>query len=188
MALPALKKGQHYTYADYCAWDDSERWELIDGIPYAMSPAPSPIHQRVSMAIGRQLSNFLQDKPCEVFAAPFDVRLNGLGDDDEDVVQPDILVNCDREKIDDKGCNGAPDMIIEILSPSTSRRDKVLKFNKYQNAGVREYWIVDPGDKTVIVSILDNGRYYTASYAETDTVPVYILDGCEISLPDVFTE
>ena len=183
MSLPLEK---YYTYADYCTWDDSERWELVDGIPYAMSPAPSPVHQEILMELSRQIANFLEDKPCKVFTAPFDVRLNAEGDNDYDVMQPDILVVCDTDKIDDKGLNGAPDMIIEILSPSTSRRDRTVKLNKYQNAGVREYWIVDPIDKTIAVHILDNKKYYITSYTETDTISVYILNGCEISLTKVF--
>jgi len=186
MSLPELKKEQCYTYADYCKWDDGERWELINGVPYAMSPAPSTAHQRVIGRLYNQLFNFLEEKPCEVFIAPFDVRLNAAGDDDNDVFQPDILVVCDRSKIDDKGLNGAPDMVIEILSPSTARRDKVLKFNKYQHVGVREYWIVDPTDKTVQVFILQNGTYLAKSYAETDTISTHVLEGCEISLSDVF--
>jgi len=186
MALP--EREQHYTYADYRAWDDDERWELIDGIPYAMSPGPSTIHQRISIDLTRQFSSFLKGKPCQVFAAPFDVRLNALGDDDDDVFQPDLLIVCDRAKIDDKGLNGAPDMAIEILSPSTAIRDKLLKFNKYQHAGVREYWIVYPADKMVQVFILENGRYLAKSYGETDTIQVHVLEGCEISLPDVFSD
>jgi len=114
------------------------------------------------------------------------VRLNALGDDDDDVFQPDLVIICDRTKIDDKGCNGAPDMVIEILSPSTAMRDKLLKFNEYQRAGVREYWIVDPDTKTVQVFILENGQYLAKSYGETDTISVSVLKSCEISLPDVF--
>ena len=185
MSLP--EKCQRYTYADYCTWDDDERWELIDGVPYAMSPAPSPAHQTVSSNIHYQLFNFLKGKPCKLFPAPFDVRLNAAGDFDDDVVQPDIVVVCDRSKIDNKGCNGVPDMVIEILSPSTAKHDKVLKFNTYKRAGVREYWIVDPDYKTVQVYILENGRYFIRSYAETDMIPVHVLEGCVISLPDVFT-
>ena len=186
MALPETI--QRYTYADYYAWDDNERWELIDGVPYSMSPAPLTAHQRISSNLHYQLYDFLKGKPCQLFTAPFDVRLNALGDDDDDVFQPDLVIICDRTKIDDKGCNGAPDMVIEILSPSTAMRDKVLKFNKYQRAGVREYWIVDPNSKTVQVFILDNGRYIAKSYGETDTISVCALEGCEISLPDVFTD
>jgi len=184
--MEALRLDKRYTYADYCAWDDDERRELIDGVPYVMSPAPSRTHQRISVKLIRQLADFLDGKPCEVFHAPFDVRLNGLGDDDDDVFQPDIVVVCDRAKLDDRGCNGAPDMVVEILSPSTAMRDRLLKFNAYQRAGVREYWIVDPDSKTVQLHILENGRYFTKSYGETDNVSVHLLDGCEISLMDMF--
>jgi Uma2 family endonuclease len=184
MTLP-LRNDKHYTYADYCTWDDSERWELIDGISYAMSPAPSPVHQRVSSRLHLQLASFLKGKPCEVFSAPFDVRLNADTDDDT-VVQPDLLVVCDKSKLDDRGCNGAPDMVIEILSLTTARRDTHIKFQLYQQAGVREYWIVHPETKTVQTHVLENERYYTTSYADTDTIPVHVLDGCVISVPDVF--
>jgi Uma2 family endonuclease len=185
MALP--QREEYYTYADYRAWDDERRWELIDGIPYMMA-APSRTHQRILVELSRQLANFLADKPCEVYVAPFDVRLNALGDDDGDVFQPDILVVCDEAKLDDKGLNGAPDMAIEISSPSTATRDKVLKFNKYQQVGVREYWIVNPADKTVSVYILENGNYIARNYGETGAIPVHVLEGCEISLADVFPE
>ena len=116
------------------------------------------------------------------------MRLNGAGSDDDTVVQPDLVVICDRSKIDDKGCNGAPDMVIEILSPSTARHDKLVKFQLYQNAGVREYWIVDPDTKTVQAHVLESGRYFTAAYGDADTAPVYVLDGCTINLTDVFAE
>ena len=194
MPLPVEK--QRYTYADYYAWDDGKRWELFDGIPYemfpdetrSMSPAPSSAHQSISGNLFFQLSYFLQGKTCKVFHAPFDVRLNGKGDDEVDVMQPDIIVVCDKTKIDRKGCNGAPDMIVEILSPSTAKKDKVKKFNKYQSAGVREYWIADPDSMTVIAHILENGRYITYAYSNEDNVPVRVLEGCEIDLQKVFEE
>jgi Uma2 family endonuclease len=183
MTLPG-KKNQHYTYADYLTWDDDERWELIDGVPYAMAGA-STAHQRILTELTRQFANFLKGKPCEAFAAPFDVRLNADTNDDT-VVQPDLLVICDKSKLDDRGCKGAPDLVIEVLSPSTASHDRFLKFNKYQRAGVREYWIVDPDSRTVQAHVLENGRYFTTVYFEADTAPVHILDGCTISLPDVF--
>jgi len=181
-----LRENERYTYADYCTWDDSERWELIDGVPYSMSPAPATVHQRISIAIVGQLYGFLRGKTCEVFHAPFDVRLNAAGDDDDTVVQPDIVVVCDSSKLDGKGCNGAPDIVIEILSPATARLDKMLKFNKYLRAGVREYWIVDPDTKTVSTYILKNGEYMARAYGDADTVPVYVLEGCRIDLQGVF--
>lgn len=185
MSLAQEDKG--YTYADYCVWDDGERWELIEGVPYAMSPAPTPAHQGISGNIHNQLYNFLKDKPCKLFTAPFDVRLNA-DDDDNTVVQPDLVVICDRSKIDDKGCSGAPDMVIEILSPSTVRHDRIVKLELYRHAGVREYWIVDPDTKTAQVCTLENGRYFVKGYTDADTAPVSVLPGCEINLRDVFAE
>ena len=185
-ALPQYKRKRN-TYADYCTWDDDERWELIDGVPYAMSPAPTIIHQTILVKISNQLYNFLEGKPCKVLVAPVDVRLNANSYDDT-VVQPDIIVVCDNEKLDGKSCVGAPDLVIEILSPSTALKDKNLKFKKYLQAGVREYWIADPDSKTISAHILDNGRYYVTSYADTDTAPVHVLDGCTIDLAKAFSE
>ena len=186
--MEALRKESRYTYADYSKWDDDARYELIDGVSYLMSPAPSRTHQELLTNIFGQLYNFLKDKPCKVYPAPFDVRLNAAGDDDDTVVQPDIVVICDKSKLDDKGCNGAPDMVIEILSPSSAARDRVLKFNRYLQAGVREYWIVEPAGRTVIIHRLESGKYVTNAYSETDAAPVSILEGCVINLADVFAD
>ena len=183
MALP--KEDQRYTYEDYYSWDDGERWELIDGVAYMMSPAPLRIHQGILFEIAGQFHEFLKDKPCKAYIAPFDVRLNADTSDDT-VVQPDLVVVCDTSKLDDRGCKGAPDMVLEILSPSTSRRDKVLKFHTYLRAGVREYWIVDPDTKTVATNILKNGEYITNAYTDADTVSVHVMEGCKIILADVF--
>ena len=185
--MPTPMQNERYTYADYCAWDGSERWELIAGIPYAMSPAPNWRHQGISMNLGRNLGNFLKGKPCKVFAAPFDVRLNAAYEDDI-VVQPDLVVICDRSKLSGTGYSGIPDLVIEILSPSTARHDRWVKFRLYQQAEVREYWLVDPDTKTVQVCILHDGLYVTYMYADTDTAPVSVLPGCEINLGDVFAE
>ena len=185
MTLP--KEDQRYSYTDYCLWDDTERWELIDGVPYAMTPAPSRFHQGISINLLLQLGSFLKDKPCKVYAAPFDVRLNA-GTDDNTVVQPDILVVCDLSKLDDKGCNGAPDMVVEIVSPSSAHKDRLIKFQQYLIAGVREYWIIDPEIRTVQVCYLENGNYITTMYGDTDTIQVRVLKGCHIDLHDVFAE
>ena len=184
---PTVKKTQRYTYADYCTWGDDERWELIDGIAYAMAPAPSQSHQRISRDVLLQIGQFLRGKQCEVFGAPFDVRLNA-DTKDNTVVQPDLLVVCDQSKLDGKACVGAPDMIVEILSPSTELRDKLVKFKLYLQAGVREYWIVDPNKKMVTVHILKNGEYMTNVYGEDDHVPVHVLEGCVVDLVEVFEE
>ena len=184
-ALRKYDEDKRFTYADYEGWDDENRYELIDGIAYMMA-APTTAHQSILGELHRQFANYLKGKQCRVFLAPYDVCLNGLGDEDYTVVQPDVLVVCDESKIDKKRCNGAPDMTIEILSPSTSKRDLFLKLEKYQLAGVREYWIVDPDAKAVNVHILENGRYVISSYNSNETIAVHVLNGCFITLPDVF--
>ena len=191
MALPAEK--EFYTLADYLQWEEEEgRYELIDGDAYLMAP-PTTQHQKVSGEIFRQLANFLEGKKCEVYAAPFGVRLfEREGDRPEDVdtlVEPDITVVCDPSKLDDIGCRGTPDLIMEILSPSTQRHDKLTKFNLYQRAGVREYWIVDPASKSVQVFVLEDGHYAAKDFgASEDKLKVNILEGCVIDLSQVFLE
>ncbi|MCL2820730.1 MAG: Uma2 family endonuclease, partial [Oscillospiraceae bacterium] len=167
-------------------WDDDIRWELIDGVPYMMS-APNDEHQEILGNLFGLLLNFLKGKPCIVRVAPSDVRLNPESFDDT-VVQPDIYIYCDSSKKDKTGIKGAPDMVVEILSPSTAKRDKTIKFEAYRKAGVRELWIIDPKVKTVAVNILSDGKYITHPYGENDTVDVHILDGCEINLSEVFME
>ncbi|MCL1808354.1 MAG: Uma2 family endonuclease [Clostridiales bacterium] len=186
--LPLPKHDEHYTYSDYASWNDGNRCELIDGVVYMMSPAPTREHQAASMAISSQLYNYLKGRQCAVYHAPFDVRLNAAGDRDDTVVQPDIVVVCDKAKLDRKGCNGAPDMVVEILSPSTLSRDRVLKLNKYLQAGVREYWIVDTEGKTVSVHLLEDGRYVINAYGETETIPVKTISGCQIDMREVFAD
>jgi len=185
--MEELREDRRYTYADYCTWDDNERWEIIDGEAYSMSPAPRPRHQSVIGEIYGQLRGFLKGKPCKAFIAPFDVRLDETGQDDT-VVQPDLVVICDRSKIDDKGCNGAPDLVIEVLSPASASRDRWVKFNLYQRFGVREYWIVDPDSGTVAAHLLESGKYTAFAYGDTGTAPVAVLPGCDIDLKEVFEE
>ena len=182
----APQENQRYTYADYCTWDDGERWELIRGEAFVME-SPSRYHQGASRELLVQLANFLNDKESRVYSAPFDVRLNADTLDDT-VVQPDIIVFCDRSKLDDAGCKGAPDMAIEILSPSSVRHDRFVKLRLYQDAGVREYWIVDPESRTVSVYTLEYGKYIANAYSDEDVAPVSILEGCEIDLHDVFMD
>ena len=174
-----------YNYNEYLKWDDDVRYELIDGVPYAMA-SPSRLHQKTSMKLSSQFSNFLRGKTCEVYNAPFDVRLN-FDSFDDIVVQPDILVVCDESKHDGKSVKGAPDMVIEIISPYNARHDTIIKFRLYQRAGVKEYWIVDPGTKTVQVYILQNGKYGVGKiYRDDDVITVNIFKDCDINLADVF--
>ena len=181
------QEDRRYTYADYCTWDDGKRYELIDGVVRAMSPAPSWWHQEISSRLHGQLYVFLRNKTCKVFAAPFDVRLSADNKDDT-VVQPDLVVICDHSKLSGTGCVGAPDFIIEILSPSTLRVDRADKLLLYQHAGVREYWIADPDAKTVHAHILEGGRYFVTCFASPDSAPVSVLGGCMIDLSEVFAE
>ena len=177
---------KRYTYTDYVTWDDDIRWELIRGIPYKMS-APSRRHQEVSGRLYLQLATFLKGKSCKVYYAPFDVRLN-FATSDNTVVQPDIVIVCDQTKLNDAGCAGVPDMVIEILSPSTTGYDRTIKFNTYRDSGVREYWIVDPDIKTLAVYILKEGDYITRPYTDKNQAPVHTLEGCTIDLSEVFEE
>lgn len=185
-----LPKESRYTLADALTWDERERIELIDGAPVMMAP-PSRAHQEISGALFAQLHNYLDGKKCRVYAAPFAVRLfERPGDRPENVdtlVEPDLSVVCDPDKLDDIGCKGAPDLIIEVLSPSTQRHDRLTKYNLYERAGVKEYWIVSPDERTVQVSVLTDGRYRVLEvYTEQDIAKVHVLDGCFIELSRVF--
>lgn len=186
--MPQERNG--YTFANYLAWDGEGRIEIMDGQLVMMSP-PSRVHQRISMEISRQLANYLEGKKCEVYAAPFAVRLfEGAQDKPEDVqtvFEPDIAVICDLDKLDDKGCKGAPDMVAEILSPSSMRHDWLFKMHRYEQAGVKEYWIISPKEQTVQVFTLKDGRYrIQASYIAQDIAKVNVLQGCFIELSRVF--
>lgn len=191
MALPAEKA--RYTFADCLAWEENERIEIVNGEAFMMA-TPSSRHQEICFEIGRQLGNFLEGKRCKVYPAPFGVRLfeqDGDAPKDVDtVVEPDISVVCDRNKIDKRGCKGAPDLVIEILSPSTRRHDRLVKLNLYQQAGVREYWIVDPDTQSVQVFLPDTGGFFRIheDYGRTDIAKVNVLEGCFIELDRVFSE
>ena len=188
MPVPAPK--DRYTFADCLTWDENERIEIINGEAVMMAP-PSRTHQEVSGALFAQLYTFLEGKKCRVYSAPFAVRLfEKDGDTPEDVdtmVEPDISVVCDSSKLDDAGCKGAPDLVMEILSPSTMRHDRFTKFNLYQRAGVREYWIVDPSSNSVQVFVLEDGNYKAQDFGTVgDIIKVNVLDGCFIELSKVF--
>ena len=188
MALPAPK--DRYTFADCLTWGENERIEIINGEAVMMAP-PSTVHQLISMELARQLANYLEGKKCKAIPAPFAVRLfekEGETPDDVDtVVEPDISVVCDPDKLDKNGCKGAPDLVVEILSPSTQRHDRLVKLDLYQRASVREYWIVDPDSSTVQVFVLKDGYLHTHEvYSGKDIAKVNVLDGCFIELSKVF--
>lgn len=189
MQTSKIKKIQTYSYADYLTWDESERLEIIDGEPYMLA-TPSRIHQEVLMGLLLQFGNYLKGKPCKVYPAPFCVRLDAekVDKDIRNVFEPDITIVCDKSKLDDKGCKGAPDMIVEILSPSTGKKDRLIKFNEYEKAGVKEYWIVEPEEKLVNVFLLQpDGRYgRTEMYSEEDKMKVSLFEDLVIDLKEVF--
>lgn len=187
-----LPKENSCTYADYAAWDTEDKYELFDGVP-VMQARPNMAHQRAETQLARQIANFLDGKKCEVFAEievllPDSSRQNA--DDVRNVFVPDIAVICDPEKIKKQYCLGAPTVIIEILSPATAKIDRFVKLQKYQAAGVPEYWIVSPGESTVTVFELHGNLYTTrAVYNQKDTeAEVFSLPGCKIDLTTVFQE
>jgi Uma2 family endonuclease len=184
----AMTKEKYFTSADFFEWelDEGERYELIDGVAYMMAGATLK-HQEISGNLFATLYNFLKGKPCKVFYSDYAVQLFPEADDrDDTVVLPDLFVVCDRKKLVSRACAGAPDLIVEILSPSTSRYDRLVKFRKYQEAGVKEYWIIDPEDNTIQVHILENGRYVTYMYNDEDLITVSVLPGLQINAAEIF--
>ncbi len=185
---------QGVTYADYLTWPDDERWEIIGGVALNMSPAPGRRHQEILSELHRQMANYLFDKTCRVYLAPFDVRFAepGRTSDKEikDILQPDLSIVYDMEKLDDKGCLGSPDLIVEIISPASVHKDMKEKFALYEIYGVKEYWIVHPVDRVVMVFGLDEtGRYgKPAVYTPENNIEVGILPGLVIELDPVFKE
>lgn len=182
--MEPLRKGC-YTVEEYLAWDEDVRAELYEGT-LIMLAQPTVRHQAVLGEILAQLHTFLKGKPCKVYPAPLGVK---LFENEDTIFEPDIVVICDRSKLDEKICRGAPDLIIEVRSPTTARMDLKLKYRKYEQAGVREYWIVDPEANYVQAGVLHDGKYITRMYdVEEETAPVQILEGCVINLADVFSE
>jgi len=169
-----------YTYADYLKWDEDTRAEIIDGRVFMMA-APNREHQRLLGELYGRLWAFLGGKPCQAYPAPFSVRLA-----EDTVLEPDITVVCDPARLDAQGCVGAPDFVIEILSPSTAFIDNTVKLQKYREAGVKEYWIVDGEKRTVQVNLLRGGLYVSQIYGSAASLPVSVLGGCVIHLKEVF--
>lgn len=188
-----LDLSKRYTYADYLTWQFDEMVELIRGKVFRVPPAPSRRHQEVSMKLQNSIFNAIKENPCRVYTALFDVKLRLADESDfSTVVQPDICVICDLEKLTPQGCTGAPDWVIEILSPSTSSKDLNEKFDLYQHAGVREYWIVQPQDYTAQIYFLNESGAYESIrqrlFSETDVVHSVVFPEVEIDLGYIFKE
>ena len=193
-----LDPTQTYSYADYLTWKFDEFVELIRGKVMRPMASPRRQHQRLSRRIEFPIEAFLRGKRCEMYHAPFDVRLtsggpnrrSALANGDaqiQTVVQPDICVVCDPAKLDDRGCLGAPDWIVEIVSPGNASHDTRTKYDLYEECGILEYWIVFPGLKTVTTYVLENGRYrLVAEYAEAGPLPVATLPGLTLDWTDIF--
>ncbi|MCI0667826.1 MAG: Uma2 family endonuclease [Methylococcaceae bacterium] len=180
-----LRDKNYHTYSDYLAWPENVRYELIDGAAYLMAPAPELDHQEIAGEIFFQLRQALEGKPCRAFVAPLDVRLPKADESDEridTVVQPDILVVCDPAKLDRRGVRGAPDFIVEVLSPATAGHDFLLKRRTYERAGVAEYWLVHPTDRLLTCYRRVEGRYGEPAMQElTGTTQVSVLPGVVIA-------
>ncbi|HOV13991.1 MAG TPA: Uma2 family endonuclease [Spirochaetota bacterium] len=187
----AFNLNEKYTYKDYLDFPENIRCELINGVIYNMSPAPRRYHQKISTRLLVKFFNYLENKPCEVYDAPFDVRLP-LTKENSDflintVVQPDIVVVCDKFKLDDAGCLGAPDLIVEIISESTASKDLKIKFNLYEKVGVKEYWIVFPDEKIIQIFKLKNGEYGKPEvFGLDDKIVVGLFPDLTIEVNDLF--
>ena len=188
MAVPKEKEKSLYTYADYKEWElaPGERFELIYGEAFAMA-GPSVRHQGILTELLGQFYVYLQGKPCKVLAAPCDVRLFYEEDENDDtVVQPDIFVVCDESKLGSESCRGAPDLVIEILSPSNTAVEMERKLKLYRQAGVKEYWVVDPENNGVTVYLFRDDKITAATYGSADTIPVFLFPGLNLGLEQVF--
>ena len=182
-----------YSYANYLNWLFDDRVELIKGKIFKMSPAPSSIHQEIVGNIFRKIGNFLEKKPCKVFVAPFDVRFYNEDKQDlaiQTVLQPDICVICDKNKIDYKGCIGAPDLVVEILSPGNTTVELLHKYQVYQEFGVKEYWVVSQSDQSILIYTLNEyGKFQPSKiFTLSEKITSTVLPGFELVLDDVFED
>lgn len=188
MSMPAKKlpQSQKYSRKDYLAWSDEERWEIIDGTAYNMTPAPSRAHQKISGNLFFHLKGYLKGKACEIYDAPFDVFLS-----DDNIVQPDLVIVCDQAKLTERGCEGTPDLVVEILSPATSKKDLNEKFSLYERFGVKEYWIVFPfeGNSQIHVYTLNEENLYgePAVFAKGDFATTTLFEELRIEVSEIFS-
>jgi Uma2 family endonuclease len=193
MQFSDLDLSKTYSYADYLKWTFEDRLELIKGKIFKMTPAPASVHQRLSWIISGELYNYLKNKACKAYTAPFDVRLPRKGENEDrkifTVVQPDVCVICDPLKVDARGCTGPPDIVIEILSPGNNQKEVRNKFEVYEESGVSEYWIISPQDITFLKYTLINGHYQASRLMSTgDIITTPILPGFELDLEIVFAD
>jgi len=192
MEFSDLDINKTYTYADYLKWTFDERIELIKGKIFKMSPAPGSLHQRLVYRLSLKLGNYLTGKSCELFFAPFDVRLSRRSVDDREiitVVQPDLCIICDESKVDDKGCIGAPDIVVEILSPGNNKKELQNKYEVYEEAGVLEYWIIHTLLNTFLKYTLIEGHFQASRLLTIgDQVTTSILPGFVLSLEELFED
>ncbi len=189
--ISVLEPEATYSYADYLRWSLEERVELIKGKLFRMSPAPKRSHQEIAGDIFVSIHAFLRGQTCKIYQAPFDVRFpNESSSSDSQtftVVQPDICVVCDHTKLDDAGCKGAPDLIVEILSPSTASKDLNEKYQLYEEHGVKEYWVVYPGEAVLEIYELKGGKYVSkGKFVKEDKVTSKVLPGFTMYLAEVF--
>ena len=193
MADAAQGLEERFTYGDYRTWPDDERWELIEGIAYSMSPAPMRRHQKLSGRLFLEIGIYLKGKPCEVYEAPFDVllpRMDEIDDEVDTVVQPDIVVFCVKSRLTRHGARGAPDWAIEILSARSARKDFGAKHQLYQRHGVREYWIVDPDAAVIHAWRLGEGGLFgeEALYEDGEAAPSSVLEGLVVDTRELFKD
>jgi len=191
MQFSDLDLNKTYSYADYLRWTFEERLELIKGKIFKMTPAPASAHQRISWVISGELYHYLKDKACGAYSAPFDVRLSRKQEKDDKkiftVVQPDVCVICDPNKVDARGCTGAPDIVIEILSPGNNQKELRNKYEVYEESGVLEYWIISPQDKSFLKYTLTDDTYQPSRLMTMgDIITTPILPGFELNLETVF--
>jgi Uma2 family endonuclease len=185
-----------YTYADYLLWRFEQSVELIKGKVFKMSPAPSVKHQRIASRLHTYVGKYLLDKPCDLFSAPFDVRLLNKAKSEKaskdiyTVVQPDLCVICDKNKLDEQGCVGSPDLIVEILSPGNSKKEMKIKYALYEESGVQEYWVVFPSEYVLQQFVLSKKDKYELKgiFTEDEVFRSHIFPDLEINLGEIFVE
>jgi Uma2 family endonuclease len=192
MQFADLDLNKSYTYADYFKWQFEERVELIKGKIFKMSPAPNRFHQEIAGIIHVRLWLFLEHRPCRVYEAPFDVRIPRKSKTDKEIItvlQPDVCVVCDLSKLDKRGCIGAPEIVVEVLSPGNNSKELQKKYEVYEEAGVKEYWVVSPQDMWLRIYTLVDGKFHESPYLLAgDTVTSTVLPGFSLDVTSLFKD